>query len=184
MFANLQKEDLLELNYSMFVNEKPIMSLKLLSNIGLMYAILIIINIPAPFLGLEFEPESKPRLWYQPPGFVIPIVWFVLFTLLAVARYQLMDNELAKFLSVWIIALAILCAMYAYYTIGLAKVTGISPLWFGLWGNIAVIIFAVIVCFKTYNVLPSTAWLVLPICIWTSFATLIVIGQMKVEKLL
>jgi tryptophan-rich sensory protein len=67
----------------------------LILSILLFYRILILLNIPASFLGLEFESDSKPRLWFQPPGFVIPVVWFVLFTLMGIARCKLLKTEVA-----------------------------------------------------------------------------------------
>jgi tryptophan-rich sensory protein len=159
---------------------------QVIGNIVLMYAILIIVNLPAGWLGLAFESDRTSRLWYQPPGFVIPIVWFVLFTLMGIARYQVRHsaNPSGVSASWWIVVLAILCASYAYYTIGLAKVTHISALWFGLWGNLVVIIFAGVVFYFMYKLLPSASWLILPVCLWTSFATLIVVGQLKQQGLL
>ncbi len=159
------------------------MNWPLITNILLFYGILILVNIPAPFIGLEFEPETKPRLWYQPPGFVIPIVWFVLFTLLGIARYHLVQNGQAA--ASWLlIGLAILCATYAYYTLGFAKLTGISALWFGLWGNLAVIAFAFFVAARLWPTAMMAAYLVLPIALWTSYATLIVLGEMKQQPLI
>ena len=157
---------------------------QLTGNIALMYGILIAVNIPAPFLGLKFESGTESRLWFQPPGFVIPIVWFVLFTLLGVARFQIIRDGFPDSLTWWIVALAVFCATYAYYTLGLAKITGISPLWFGLWGNLAVIVLAANVFFRIYSFTPATSWLVLPICIWTFYATIVVIGEMKLNRLL
>lgn len=147
------------------------------------YAILIGVNLPAPFLGLEFESDNKPRLWFQPPGFVIPIVWFVLFTLLGIARFKLLQAGQVDFQG-WLVALAILCATYAYYTLGLAKLTGISALGFGLAGNVVVINFAMVVVIKIYPVSVVASLLTLPVVFWTAFASLIVIGEMKLDKLL
>ena len=95
------------------------------------YGILIVVNIPAPFLGLNFENGEAPKLWYAPPGFVIPIVWFVLFTLLGIGRYYLIQTSTNH--QWWLYGLALLCATYAYYTLGLAKITHVSALlWFGV----------------------------------------------------
>lgn len=159
------------------------MNWALISSILLFYGILILVNVPAPFLGLEFESENKPRLWYQPPGFVIPVVWFILFTLLGIARHILLQNGMSH-LQGWLFALAVLCATYAYYTLGLAKLTDISTLWYGLFGNVAVILFAGFIAFKLYPASNTAALLTLSVVIWTSFATLIVLGEMRMEKLL
>ena len=57
------------------------------ASLFLLYGILIGVNLPAPFLGLEFDNDPPAqRLWYAPPGWVIPAAWFVLFALLAAAR--------------------------------------------------------------------------------------------------
>lgn len=145
------------------------------------YGILILVNIPAPFIGLEFESGEKPSLWYAPPGFVIPIVWFVLFTLLGIGRYNLIHANLNHY-QWWLYGLAFLCASYAYYTLGLAKLTNISALWYGLIGNITVIIMALIVVAKIYPLHKTVAYLTIPVIIWTIYASIIVIGEMKLEK--
>lgn len=155
----------------------------LLLSVLLLYAILVGVNVPAPWLGLEFDgPEPDRRLWFEPPGFVIPVVWFVLFTMLGVARYWVLERTGAA--EAWlVVGLAVLCAAYAYYTLGLARLTGISPLWFGLWGNLAVVAAALFVALQVYGVSPGAALLVVPVAVWTSFATAIVVGQMRAQGL-
>ncbi|CAN5350563.1 hypothetical protein BH23BAC1_BH23BAC1_08690 [soil metagenome] len=140
------------------------------------YVILILVNIPAPFLGLEFDSGENQKLWYAPPGFIIPIAWFVLFTLLGVARYNLVSlgQQDSQW---WLFALAFLCATYAYYTLGLAKITHISALWFGLFGNMVVIFFAALIVWKLYYISKTGSYLTLPVILWTSYANLIVIGE-------
>lgn len=147
------------------------------------YAILVGVNIPAPFIGLEFDSGETSRLWYAPPGFVIPIVWFVLFTLLGVASDVLRREGHADVR--WLLdALAVLCAAYAYYTLGLAKLTNVSALWYGLIGNIVVIIFAAFVVIKLFPLSTVAAGLTVPVIVWTIFASFIVTGEMKLEKLI
>lgn len=147
------------------------------------YGILIVVNIPAPFIGLEFETGETPRLWYAPPGYIIPIVWFILFTLLGIGRYTLMQAESTNY-QWWLYGLAFLCATYAYYTLGFAKLTNISALWFGLIGNIVVIIFAAVVVYKLLPINKTAALLTIPVIVWTTFASMIVVGEMKLDKLI
>jgi tryptophan-rich sensory protein len=158
------------------------MTWPLLLSICLFYGILILVNIPAPFIGLEFERDSTTRLWYQPPGFVIPVVWFILFTLLGIARYTLLQTQQPQ-LQGWLFGLAFVCASYAYYTLGLAKLTAISALWFGLFGNILVILLAAWVVWQLLPVSRAAALLTAPVILWTAYASLIVWGEMKLEKL-
>lgn len=100
-----------------------------------------------------------------------------------ICHYLIQSSENAK-LSWWIIGLAIMCAGYAYYTLGLEKLTGISSLWFGLFGNGLVIILAAIVALKLYPTSPPASWLIVPVIVWTAFATLLVIGEMKAKTLI
>jgi tryptophan-rich sensory protein len=123
-----------------YPTRKP-MAWTIFKSILLVYSILILVNIPASLIRWEFENEPSRRLWYQPPGVVIPIVWFVLFNLLGFARYTLLQASHAS-LQGWLFGLAFLCATYAYYTLGLVKLTQVSALWLALFGNIAVIVFA------------------------------------------
>lgn len=147
------------------------------------YGILIVVNIPAPFIGLNFDSGETTKLWYAPPGYVIPIVWFVLFTLLGIGRYNLVQTNVDNY-QWWLYGLAFICATYAYYTLGFAKLTNISALWFGLFGNIAVILFAAFVVYKLLPINKTAALLTIPVIIWTTFASLIVIGEMKLAKLI
>lgn len=122
-------------------------------------------------------------VWYQPPGWVIPLVWFILFSLLAIARTQLLQLPQPRGEG-WLWGLAFLCATYAYYTIGLAKWTGISALWFGLFGNLAVILFAALVVHRLLSISLTAALLTVPVILWTAYASLIVLGEMKLAKLM
>ena len=40
------------------------MTWTLLTSVVLFYAVLILVNVPAPLLGLKFESDPAPRLWY------------------------------------------------------------------------------------------------------------------------
>ncbi|WP_170067779.1 tryptophan-rich sensory protein [Neolewinella xylanilytica] len=149
----------------------------LLLHIALFYLILVGVNLPAPFLGLKFDQDDGHRLWYAPPGFLIPVAWFVLFTLLGVAHYRL-GLEGPDGAQGWLVALAVLCASYAYYTLGLEKLTGVSALWYGLWGNFTVIAFATLVVTVLLPVNAVAAYLTAPVIVWTAYATAIVGGEL------
>lgn len=154
----------------------------LLANFILFYAILFLINLPVPFLGLKFAGnEASKRLWFEPPGFVIPLVWVVLFFLLAILRFKLLEAQ-APDLAWLVIFLALLCASYAYYTLGLEKLTGISALKFGLVGNILVILAGLWVGGQIGDFSSKLAYLVFPVVVWTFYATMIIIGQLRLSK--
>lgn len=154
----------------------------LVLNILLFYGILVLTNVPAYFLGLKFEGnEPKKRLWFEPPGIVIPIVWLFLFLLLAILRYKLVQIQ-ANYLANITIVLAVVCASYAYYTLGLEKLTGISALKFGLAGNVLVILAALWVGVMVSELSSNLSYFVFPIVAWTFFATMIILGQLRFEK--
>lgn len=154
----------------------------LTGNILLFYGILFLTNVPAYFLGLKFEGNApKKRLWFEPPGFVIPIVWVFLFLLLAILRYKLVTID-ADDLATMTIVLAVVCATYAYYTLGLEKLTGISALKFGLFGNILVILVALWVGVTVSELSSNLSYLVFPIVAWTFFATMIILGQLRLAR--
>jgi tryptophan-rich sensory protein len=153
-----------------------------LSNLLLFYSIHFLTNVPAYFVGLKFEGNEKnKRLWFEPPGFVIPVVWVVLFFLLAVLRFKLIQIQ-ADELSNLTLVLAFICASYAYYTLGLEKLTGISALKFGLAGNILVILTALWVGRMVSELSANLSYLVFPIVVWTFFATMIILGQLRMNK--
>ena len=58
-------------------------------SIVLMWAIVLAVDLPAPLLGLRF-PDGPRRAGLEPPGWVIPVVWSVLFARLGLARWQLL----------------------------------------------------------------------------------------------
>lgn len=153
-----------------------------LLNLLLFYAILFLTNVPAYFLGLKFEGnEARKRLWFEPPGFVIPLVWVILFFLLALLRFKL-EQIHADDLSSMTLVLAFICASYAYYTLGLERLTGISALKFGLAGNILVILAALWVGRMVSDLSANLSYLVFPIVVWTFFATMIILGQLRMNK--
>lgn len=161
------------------------MNTSLLFNILLFYAILFVVNVPAPVLGLTFDGDPGDKVWFSPPGFVIPIVWWILFTLLGIARYLVGKTDESPVSGSWLlIGLGVLCAAYAYYTLGFEALTGISSLWFGLVGNVVVIAAALFVVGRLYNTVPAASFLVAPIVLWTSFATLVVLGEIKAARLI
>jgi tryptophan-rich sensory protein len=61
-------------------------------------------------------------------------------------------------------------------------VTGISALTLGLVGNLLTIAFAALVSWRAGLVLPLAGWLVVPVAIWTGFATAIVVGLMRIDR--
>jgi len=151
-------------------------------NLLLFLGILVLPNSIAYFLGLRFKGnDAQKRLWFEPPGYVIPFVWLILFGLLAVLRHELVllgQSDLA-----WmILILALVCSTYTYYTLGLEKLTGISALKFGLGGNLLVILVAIWVGDQVATLSSNLSYFIFPIVAWTIYATMILIGQLRLAK--
>ena len=151
-----------------------------IGNVLLLWSILLVVNVPAPFLGLEFE-SSTQRVSLEPPGWVIPAIWFVLFASMGLARWQLgaAGGDAAWYAMRAIEAFAVWCAAYAYYTLGLAQLTGVSALVYGAAGNILTIIGALVVVLVCARARRGTAWLVAPVIVWVSYATALVAQQWR-----
>ncbi len=158
------------------------MNSSLLFNICLLLGILILTNIPGYFFGLKFQGNvPKKRLWFEPPGFIIPIVWVFFFLMFAFLRYKLVvGNE--HDLAMLVLVLAFICASYPYYTLGLEKLTGISALKFGLAGNILVILTTLFVGIEISEFSANLSYLIYPIVIWTFFASMVILGQLRLLK--
>lgn len=149
-------------------------------NVLLLWGLLLLVNVPAPLLGLEFE-RSQTRVSLEPPGWVIPAVWFGLFALMAVARWRLglVGGDAAWIAMRAIELFAVWCAAYAYYTLGLARITGVSALAYGAVGNVLTIVGALIVAALCARAQPPSARLVLPVVVWVAYATALVAQQWR-----
>ncbi|MHA7131424.1 hypothetical protein [Algoriphagus namhaensis] len=158
------------------------MEASLFSNILYFEAILIFLNVPALLLGLKFEGNHpSQRLWYEPAAILVPVVWFFLFVLLAVLNSKLLEAGSTD-ISAMIFTLAIVCAMYPYYTLGLEKATGISALKFGLAGNALILILALTVGNKVSEISPQLSYFIFPLLVWTAYTTLVLIGRFRLAK--
>lgn len=138
----------------------------------LMWGVLVAVNVPAAAIGLDFD--DGPRRPGDPPGWLVTSAWIVLFACLGIARARLDGSPAAAVL--W---LAVLCATYAWYTIGLARLTGVSPLWLGLVGNLVVITAAATLAAVVAAHDRTAAVLVATVVPWTAYATLVIVRQLR-----
>lgn len=139
--------------------------------------LLVVINVPAGWLGIEFSSEPVGQVWLQPPGWLVVAAWLVLFPALGAARWLVMSSSLPSKAAVsWmIVGLGVLCAAYAYYTLGLERLTGVSSAVYGLIGNLLVIAVALAVAWAVARHSTLAAWLVAAVSVWTAFATVSVV---------
>lgn len=144
--------------------------------------LLVVVNLPAPFLGLRFDDDSSART--APPGWLVVGAWLILFPAMGYAHWSLdLAGDQGARLAPWVIVLAVLCATYAYYTLGLAQITGISALWFGLFGNLTVIAAAATLAILATPLSPGAATALAAVGLWTAFASVSVIEELRTHAL-
>jgi translocator protein len=141
-------------------------------NITMAVALCLAIN--AVIFGSGWDAsDTDAQIWFAPPGYVVGTVWVILFGLIGAARYLLnASGEAAKGAKNWLVILLLFCLAYPIYTIGFN-----SEL-IGFFGNLATIALTIFVFIKTRKFSKSAALLLVPIVLWVSFATFIVMAEL------
>jgi tryptophan-rich sensory protein len=120
------------------------------------------------------EMASPGSVHLQPPGYVIGIVWLVLFAAMGVARWLLltkpMDTIRARRL---ILVLLLFCLAYPVYTLGLKSEI------LGLGGNLLIIALSLFVVTRLSSISRLAAGLVSLVMVWVSFASFLVVEQLR-----
>lgn len=158
------------------------METDLIINIVFFETILVILSLPAILIGLKFTGNSPAkRLWFEPAGYIVPMVWVVLFGLLAVLQFNLQLVNMTE-ASMLVFVLALVCALYPYYTLGLEKLTGFSAIKFGLFGNGLILVVALWLAAEVGQQSPSLSYLVFPLVVWTAYTTFVLLGRLRLER--
>jgi tryptophan-rich sensory protein len=137
-------------------------------------ALLAIFLTNGLIFGLGWDnAEEQTRLTFEPPGYVIGIIWIVLFTLLAIARWHLNapDDKATKRTRAWVTGLLAFNLLYPFYSLAVDSLVG------GLLGNLCVIAIALIATVSAWRNNRTAALLVSPVVAWVSFATVIVVTK-------
>lgn len=153
----------------------------LLFNIFGFLALLLLINVPAGLLGLDFGEDGPSPAPLAPPGWLVVAAWLTLFLAMGYARWSVLEAGGSASFGTAIILLGVFCASYAYYTLGLAQLTGISALWFGLIGNGVVIIFAMALAVQAWPLSTGAGIALAAVAVWTSFATISVVQELLLQ---
>jgi tryptophan-rich sensory protein len=97
-----------------------------------------------------------------PPGWVIGSVWVVLFTLFAVALWQLRTHPAAYN---WLIALILFCLAYPFYSLAF------DNRYAGLLGNLGCIALGGLVTGRALSASRPAALCIFPVIPWVIYAT-------------
>jgi len=143
-------------------------------NVALAVGAALIIYGVIFLLGWDSATGHAPRPWFEPPGWVIGVVWLVLFSLMASARWTLNSYTIIGVVRAraMITVLIISCLLWPFYSLAIDSLVG------GLIGNIVTIIIAVAAMVFAWLRSRDAALFILPVVLWLSFAILIVLAEM------
>lgn len=143
-------------------------------NIGVALGAVLLTNL----LILLFNPSqmTTPAETYrfEPPGWVIGLVWTLLFAALGLSRWLILGTRVGQTKGAdWIVLLLLLCAAYPFYTLGLR-----SPV-MGLIGNAVTCVFALWVANRVRQRSVTAAWLISSVAAWVAFASVLIVEQLR-----
>lgn len=148
----------------------------LAANVALAVAAALLINALI-FLFAPQGPPTRVEPAFAPPGWVIGGVWTLLFALMGAARWLALrsDHPDARRHAAMVALLIAFCAAYPAYTLGLSNLT------VGLAGNVATILAAGFVVHRIRDGSRAAAALLIPIVLWVSFATVLVVRVLQLN---
>jgi len=158
-------------------NERTRKSLVL--NIGLALSVVLLTNFFIFLINPSETGTPSERYRFEPPGWVIGLVWIIIFAGLGAARWLVIENRdrLIKNTRVkntnWVFFLLLFCAAYPFYTLGLRSVV------MGLIGNAATCVFALWVASQVRRRSLTAALLVSTVAVWVTFASLLIVEQLR-----
>ena len=146
----------------------------LVLNVALAVGAALIMNAAIFLLGWDSTTDYAPRPWFEPPGWVIGVVWLVLFSLMASARWTLNSYTIIGVVRAraMVTLLIVACLLWPFYSLAIGSLAG------GLIGNIVTIIIAVAAMVFAWLRSRDAALFILPVVLWLLFATLIILAEM------
>ena len=151
----------------------------LMANIAFAVGAAAITNILIFALGWNSgaQPDLRPAI--SPPGYVIGIIWIVLFGLMGAARWFVVRQQsgVPGSNSKLILVLIAFCLAYPFYTQGLDNRA------IGLIGNFLTFALAAWIFFRVRPENREAASLILPVLIWVGYATAIIIRSIQLNGL-
>lgn len=118
-------------------------------------------------LGWNKSTDYSPKALYEPPDYMIGLVWIVLFALMATSRWLLNSSpEIgASQARAWVTFLVIFCLIWPLYSLAIGSVIG------GLLGNFETIAIATFAVIRVWMISKPAAFLIMPVILWVTFAT-------------
>ena len=146
----------------------------LMLNVALAVGAALIMNGVIFLFGWDSTTDHAPQPWFEPPGWVVGVVWLVLFSLMASARWTLNSYTIIGVVRAraMITLLIISCLLWPFYSIAIGSLVG------GLVGNIMTIAIAIVAIVYAWPRSRDAALFILPVVLWLSFATLIILAEL------
>ena len=143
-------------------------------NVALAVGAALIMNGVIFLFGWDSTTDHAPQPWFEPPGWVVGVVWLVLFSLMASARWTLNSYTIIGVVRAraMITLLIISCLLWPFYSIAIGSLVG------GLVGNIITIAIAIVAIVYAWPRSRDAALFILPVVLWLSFATLIILAEL------
>lgn len=149
-------------------------SLGLAANISLAIGIACLGNGIIFAFGWNGDGAGKISPSFQPPGWVIGMVWTMLFAAMGTARWAAIRDG-RRHAARPITVLIVVCFAYPYYTLGLRSLE------IGLAGSIATMLAAVFIAWRLMGQSRLAAACVLPTALWCAFATVLLIRTLQLN---
>jgi benzodiazapine receptor len=141
----------------------------------LMVGSVLVMNALIFGFGWNAATDDAPKVYFDPPGYVVGAVWTILFALLAISRWRLNYSQEpgASKAKILISILFVSCLIYPLYSLAVGSVIG------GLIGNLWTIALAAFAVAVVWRVRKDAALLISPIILWVAFATLITLAELR-----
>jgi len=145
-------------------------------NFGLFVLIQIIISCLVFGLGWDkgHNPAFIQKPYIVPSGALVGSVWIVLYILMSYARWFLnrFNTTETKNIKLIITILLVWCSLYPFYTFAIDSAYG------GLVGNTGIFIISLLIITKSWKKIKTVSILILPVLLWISFATTIILSEL------
>lgn len=143
-------------------------------NIAVWTGLTVLMNGLIFGLGWDQSVKAPFPVAFEPPGWVVGLVWTAaLFPLMAGARWRLRGDAPGTVRARrWVTALLIGCLVWPFGTLALGSLVG------GLIGNLAVWLLTLIAAALAWPVDRRSTGLLVPVALWVTFATLIVLTSL------
>lgn len=146
----------------------------LLLNVGFALALVLLVNAAIFLFNPSAMTAGAERFRFEPPGWVIGLVWTLLFAWLGAARWLVLSKDGKKsYDAESVFFLLLFCAAYPLYTAGLRSAV------VGLCGNAATGCLALWIALRIRRRSALAAGFVSAVTAWVAFASLLTLEQIR-----